>query len=137
MVQATSLRTIDQHSHLVTRTIRFFREIDFVREYGGPQDGQGTAQPATIPQSLVRMNGKFARELVDANAVTATGRIAGMARNDAERLELVFLIVLTRRPTAAEREALLPLLTAASSPGRGVEDVCWTLFNAPEFCWNH
>jgi len=137
MVQTTSLRTIDQHSHLLTRTIRFLREIDFVREYGAVQDGQGTAQPATIPQALVQMNGKFARELVAANAVTATGRIAGMARDDLARLELAFLVVLTRRPTAAEREALLPLLTAAPSRGRGVEDVCWTLFNAPEFCWNH
>ena len=137
MVQATSLQTIDQHSHLLTRTIRFFREIDFVREYGAVQDGQGTEQPATIPQSLVRMNGKFAREMVDANPVSATGRIAGMARDDEARLELVFLTVLTRRPTAAEREALLPLLAAAPSRGAGVEDVCWTLFNAPEFCWNH
>ena len=31
----------------------------------------------------------------------------------------------------------LPLRAAAPSRGRGVEDVCWTLFNAPEFCWNH
>jgi hypothetical protein len=137
MVQATSLRTIDQHSHLLTRTIRFFREIDFVREYGAVQDGQGTAQPATIPQALVRMNGKFARDMVAANAVSAMGRIAGMARDDGARLELVFLAVLTRRPTAAEREALLPLFTAAASRGAGVEDVCWTLLNAPEFCWNH
>jgi hypothetical protein len=46
-------------------------------------------------------------------------------------------VALTRRPTAAEREALLPLLAEAGKAGPGVEDVCWTLFNAPEFCWNH
>lgn len=137
MVQATSLQTIDQDSHLLTRTIRFFREIDFVREYGAVQDGQGNEQPATIPQALVRMNGKFARELVAANAFTATGRIAGLAPDDDRRLELMFLVALTRRPTAKERESLLPLLSEAASRGAGVEDVCWTLFNAPEFCWNH
>jgi hypothetical protein len=137
MVQATSLQTIDQDSHLLTRTIRFFREIDFVREYGAVQDGQGNEQPATIPQALVRMNGKFARELVAANPFTATGRIAGLAADDDRRLELVFLVTLTRRPSPAETEALLPLLREAGRRGAGVEDVCWTLFNAAEFCWNH
>lgn len=137
MVQATSLQTIDQHSHLLTRTIRFFRENDFVREYGAVQDGQGSDQPATIPQALVRMNGKFARELVAANPFTAPGRIAGLAADDDRRLEFMFLVALTRRPSAAEREALLPLLAEAGKAGPGVEDVCWTLFNAPEFCWNH
>jgi hypothetical protein len=137
MVATTSLQTIDQDSHLLTRMIRFFREIDFVREYGRIQDGDGRVRPATIPQLLVRMNGKFAREMAAANAVTATGRIAGMARDDDARLELEFLVALTRRPSAAEREALLPLLSATKQKARGVEDVAWTLFNCPEFCWNH
>ena len=83
------------------------------------------------------MNGKFAREMATANAVSATGRIAGMARDDDTRIELEFLVALTRRPTAEERAALLPLLTATKQKGRGLEDVAWTLFNCPEFCWNH
>jgi hypothetical protein len=137
MVATTSLQTIDQDSHLLTRTIRFFREIDFVREYGQIQDGNGRVRPATIPQALVRMNGKFAREMAAANAVSATGRIAGMARDDDARLDIAFLVTLTRRPTAEERTALLPLLAATPQKGQGLEDVTWTLFNCPEFCWNH
>ena len=137
MVATTSLESIDRDSHLLTRTIRFFRENDFVREYGQVQDSQGQSLPATIPQSLVQMNGKLAREMVEANAVTASGRIAGMARDDDARLELAFLVALTRRPTAAEREALLPLLSEAATKGRGIEDLMWTLTNGPEFCWNH
>lgn len=137
MVATTSLQTIDQDSHLLTRAIRFFREIDFVREYGAVQDGSGRPEPATIPQALVCMNGKLAREMVQANAVTATGRIAGMARDDRARLDLAFLVTLTRRPTAEERAAVEPLLAAAAAKGSGVEDVAWTLVNAAEFCWNH
>lgn len=137
MVATTSLQTIDRDSHLLTRTIRFFRENDFVREYGSVQDGQGRSQPATIPQVLLQMNGKLAREMVEANAFTATGRIAGMARDDRERLELAFLAALTRRPTTEERVALEPLLAEAPTKGRGVEDVAWVLVNSPEFSWSH
>jgi len=137
MVAATSLQTIDRDSHLLTRAIRFFRENDYLREYGQVVDTQGAMLPATIPQALVQMNGKLAREMVEANAATATGRIAGMSADDGTRLELAFLVALTRRPTSAERESLLSLFTAAETKGRGVEDLMWTLFNCPEFSWNH
>lgn len=137
MVATTSLQTIQRDSHVLTRTIRFFRETDFLREYGLVVDSQGGSLPATIPQALVQMNGKLAREMVEANVVTATGRIAGMARDDVSRLEVAFLVALTRRPTSEERESLLPLLSLAETKGRGLEDVMWTLFNCPEFSWNH
>jgi hypothetical protein len=137
MVQATSLRTIDRDSHLATRFIGFIRELEFIREYGGPADDRSFALPGTIPQALARMNGRFAREMVEANAFTAMGRIAGMAADDDTRLETAFLVALTRRPTSAEREALRPLLASAPTRGAGLEDVCWTLFNSPEFSWNH
>jgi hypothetical protein len=60
-----------------------------------------------------------------------------MASDDRARLELAFLVALTRRPTSEERELLLSLLESAETKGRGVEDVMWTLFNCPEFSWNH
>ncbi len=137
MAATTSLQTIERDSHVLTRTIRFFRETDFLREYGQVVDSQGGSLPATIPQALVQMNGKLAREMVEANVVTATGRIAGMAHDDVARLEVAFLVALTRRPASEERELLLPLLTLAETKGRGLEDVMWTLFNCPEFSWNH
>lgn len=137
MVATTSLQTIDRDSHLVTRTVRLLRQTNFLREYGRVQDSQGRSLPATVPQALVQMNGTWAREMVEANAFTATGRIAGMAGDHAARLELAFLVALTRRPSQTERTALLPLLEEARTKGRGVEDVAWTLLNCPEFCWNH
>lgn len=133
MVQAGSVRTIDPDSHLLVRTVRLLRTIDFTREYGGA--GRDPAEPATIPQALVRMNGRLARELTEAKAFTGPGRIATLASDDDARLTAVFLACLTRRPSATERGLLLPLLQAA--PGQGVEDVYWTLFNSAEFCWNH
>jgi hypothetical protein len=137
MLQATQLETIDGESHLLTRAIRFFRQADFVREYGEPGDGQAANEPVTIPQALVRMNGRLVREMVEANAFTASGRIAGMAADDDSRIEAAFLCCLSRRPTPAERTAVLPLLRQTAQTGRGMEDLFWTLFNAAEFSWNH
>jgi hypothetical protein len=137
LVQATSLRTIDRGSHLVTRTIRFFREVDFIRDYGPTDDANGRREPATIPQTLVRMNGRLARELVEANPFTAAGRIARLAGDDEARLELAFLAMLTRRPTPEERSALRSLLTTAPSRAEGMQDLCWALMNSLEFGWNH
>ena len=134
MVQAGSVRTIDPDSHLLVRTVRLLRTLDFTREYGGA--GRDVAEPATIPQALVRMNGRLTRELTEANAFTGPGRIAGLAGDEHARLEAVFLACLTRRPTDAERGTLAPILEG-SPPARAVEDVYWSLFNSAEFCWNH
>jgi len=137
MQQATQLETIDGESHLLTRAVRFLRQADFVRAYGEPADGQSPNEPVTIPQALVRMNGRLVREMVEANPFTASGRIAGMAPSHDARIEAAFLCCLSRRPSPQERAALLPLLTQASESARGMEDVYWTLFNAAEFSWNH
>jgi hypothetical protein len=62
-----------------------------------------------------------------------------MAPDDLACLETCYLVCLGRRPTREEQEHFLPQLRGA---GRGdrprvVEDIFWTLFNSPEFAWNH
>ena len=135
--QATSLHTLDADAHLLPRTVRFFRTIDFVRDHGRPADGAPEAMVSTVPQSLLRMNGRLTRELVEANAFTAAGRIAGMAADDDAAVETVYLTMLTRRPGPEERSSMRAVLAGAPTRGRGLEDVCWALFNAAEFAWNH
>ncbi len=62
MLQGASVRTIDQNSNLLVRTIRFFREQDFVRDYGNIEGEELEERAGTIPQVLRRMNGKLTRE---------------------------------------------------------------------------
>jgi hypothetical protein len=49
------------------------------------------------------------------------------------------MVCLTRRPTVEERLQLLPQLEGKHGNARGsaVEDIFWTLYNSPEFCWGH
>ena len=138
MLQAASIKTIDQNSHLFTRIQRFFREQDFVKQYGDLGEQELEDRAGTIPQALLRMNGKFAQEVGEANIVTAAGRITGMAPNDAECINLCFLCCLARYPTAEERDFYkAELKSHRRQRGNIVEDLFWTLFNSPEFCWNH
>jgi hypothetical protein len=139
MLQAGSVQTIDQNSHLLVRTVRFFRENDYVNEFGDPGDAELEERPSTIPQALLQMNGQLVRELTEPSPFTAVGRIANMSSSPDKVLENCFLACLTRRPTQMEREQLLPPLAEqdqALADG-AVQDLYWALFNSPEFSWNH
>lgn len=145
MLQASSIKTIDQNSHLISRFLKLTRSNDFVQEYGDLGENELEDRAGTIPQALLRMNGQLTRDATDSTPFTAPGRIAGMAKEDRLCLELCFLTCLTRRPTDDEFTELLPLLSDKRpngkdnfvSRGNRVEDVFWILFNSPEFAWNH
>lgn len=139
MLQANHITTIDQNSHLFVRAQRFFRERDFVNEFGDPGEAELQDRVGTIPQALLRMNGEFSRDLTESKPFTAAGRIEGMASTPEKSLEASYLVCLTRRPAPEEQAHFLPQLGAQEPAAReGVmQDVFWTLFNAPEFSWNH
>lgn len=140
MIQSASIRTIDQNSNLFVRFLRAVRESDFVREYGDPGGDELVETAGTIPQALLRMNGKLTREVGAASPFTAAGRIPGVAGSDEHCIETAYLVILCRRPTADERQHWLTRIEAAGgseSRAKIVEDLYWVLFNLPEFSWNH
>jgi uncharacterized protein DUF1549/uncharacterized protein DUF1553 len=139
MLQASTIKTIDQNSHWVQRALRFFSELNFVKEYGDLGDDELGEHSGTIPQALLRMNGEFAKDRSEGTPFSAAGRIAGMAPDDDTCLDLCFLVCLTRRPTIEERAVILRQLEQSRRESRtnAVEDIFWTLYNSPEFCWEH
>jgi hypothetical protein len=139
MLQARSVRTIDQNSHLFVRATRFFQENDFVKEYGDLGENELDERTGTISQALLRMNGKLAADAIAADPLNASARLSNFSGSDATCLEGCYLVALSRRPTHAESEYFLPQLAKAGAGGRPkiVEDILWSLFNSPEFSWNH
>jgi hypothetical protein len=139
MLQARSVRTIDQNSHLFVRATRFFQENDFVKEYGDLGENELDQRSGTVSQALLRMNGKIAADAVKADPLNASARISTFAASEATCLEGCYLVALSRRPTPDESEYFLKQLAAAGGKGRSqvVEDILWSLFNSPEFSWNH
>lgn len=145
MLQASSIKTIDQNSHLISRFLKLTRSNDFVKEYGDLGENELEDRAGTIPQALLRMNGQLTRDATDSSPFSGPGRISVMAKEDRKCLEICFLTCLTRRPIDDEVTELLPLLSDKRpngkdnfvSRGNRVEDVYWILFNSPEFAWNH
>jgi hypothetical protein len=139
MLQASSVRTIDQNSHLITRALRFFRERDFVDDFGDPGENELGERVGTIPQALLRMNGNLESDLTKPNPLNATTRIANDAATPADCIEVAYLACLSRRPTPAEAEFFLSKIPARQNKTRefAIADLVWTLFNSTEFSWNH
>jgi hypothetical protein len=137
MVQANTIKTIDQNSHLFTRILRLIRENDFIKEYGDLGEQELEDRAGTIPQALLRMNGRLVEEVSNASPFSASGRIAAMAPSNEECIAVCYLCCLARYPTHEEREFYLAELRSSRERGAVVEDLYWALFNSPEFCWNH
>ncbi len=134
MLQANTVRTVDQNSHLFVRFQKFIRERDFVNEYGDLGENELDDRAGTISQALLRMNGEFAHEMAEEEPFTAPGRIASYSSTPEKLLENCFLACLTRRPTPEEAAYFLPQLEDDNDEPDGVvQDVFWTLFNSPEF----
>ncbi|WP_157605437.1 DUF1549 domain-containing protein [Schlesneria paludicola] len=139
MLQASSIKTLDQNSHWTKRAVRFFKELDFVKAYGDLGEDELTERTGTIAQALLRMNSEFSSEWTKGTLFSAAGRISGIATDDDACLDLCFLVCLTRHPTDEERSLLRKQLEGARGDQRTkiVEDLFWSLFNSPEFSWEY
>ena len=139
MQQASYIQTIDQNSHLAVRFIRFTSENDFVKAYGDLGDQELVDRSGTIPQALLRMNGEVTRDAIKTGPLSTASRIAKMCQSNQEVVEVSYLACVARRPTAEEEAHFVGLLDKRRDKDLepSVEDIFWTLFNAPEFSWNH
>ena len=158
MFQAGRVRTIDRNSTLFVRFIRFTSENDFLKEYGDATDDELLQQSGTIPQALLRMNGRFTRELTETGLFRAAGQLMRFSGDDETLVQNCFLACLARLPNAEERSYFVELLKNVDtklddsesdlesngspdeltiSRSQLVRDIYWVLFNSPEFSWNH
>lgn len=148
--QAGHVKTIDQNSNVFIRFARFINEDDFLKAYGDSADDELLQQSGTIPQALLRMNGRFTREQTDAGLFSAAGQIMRFSGDDESLVQNCFLACLTRLPAAEEKQFFVEQLrnrsqetSAANGDERPrsrseiVRDLYWVLFNSPGFSWNH
>lgn len=64
-------------------------------------------------------------------------KVAKEQKDDASKVEELFLATVGRLPTSDEREACVKYLAAAESPEKGVQGVLWGLLNTREFVVQH
>ncbi len=139
LFQQASTEALDSQAHWLFRLVRSTGVNDFVRRYGDVGEDEFDARSGTIPQRLLLMNGKVARERIDPGFFVSSSRIALLAPADREAVETAYLAVITRRPSSDESSHFAAKLAGSSGGERRqrLTDLFWTLINSSEFSWNH
>ncbi len=98
------------------------------------------AEAASVLQSLEMLNGGVLSARIASGAKKLLASPLAKASPD-EALDVLYLRAIGRKPTAAEREVMLPALgtQAEGTEARqaGWEDVLWCLFVSPEYQYIH
>ena len=103
----------------------------FLREFGQSDREaiENSSNSASVPQALSLLNGPFAEALSNPNSVLQLS-LAGAESLD-EKLNTLFLAVLSRKPTGAERALFSSELE--KNGGRAFETILWVLLNSQQF----
>lgn len=139
LLQAETLRPLPPEPNIVARVHRLKRLYQYLDQTGRLGETELDERTESISQTLRRMQGRFVRESSRANWSHAAGQIAVMSTDSTACLEACYLVCLGRRPTSKEQQHFLSEFEGRGlkAKARVVEDIFWTLFNSPEFGWNH
>ncbi|KAA5546988.1 DUF1549 domain-containing protein [Roseiconus nitratireducens] len=138
IAQAARVKSVDRESSFLVQLMKYGSINDFLKRYGDLGENEFSQDAITIPQRLVMLNGKMLRESSETNPVlNATGHINLFARENGQAIETVYLCVLNRFPSDAERQHFLERWEGTEQRGQAIEDLFWTLANTTEFAWNH
>ncbi|MGL4554246.1 MAG: DUF1553 domain-containing protein [Gemmataceae bacterium] len=112
---------------------------EFLRRF--PNQDKRSEQQTSILQALYLMNGAVVTDAVSLER-NENLRIIAQATSvrTSRRVEQLFLIALSRKPTAAESARLVRYVDGGGpsrDPARALCDVFWALLNGSEFCSNH
>jgi hypothetical protein len=112
---------------------------EYLRIFGGNADSEPTLFSGSIPQALLMMNGELVQQAISAergsylNTVLADPRY----RNDAARIQALFVSALGRLPTRNEANTFTQGLRGVADPLAAYQDLYWALLNSNEFILNH
>lgn len=105
-------------------------------------EAEEVVEEGTIPQALLMMNGPVSNDAIRPRpGHPLYDRLFALPELE-QRVDLVWVRVLSRPPTPDERRAVRALLErpeakTAAGQSQAWADVVWALLNSPEFCLNH
>jgi hypothetical protein len=111
-------------------------ESYFVRHFGTASDGRGDFQ-ASLTERLFVSNNAALRQLIQRRKGNLADELLSSKAPWPDRVERLFLTVLSRQPKAAERERFAAHLTSQADAAPLVEEAIWALLASAEFRFNH
>ncbi|MBL4849854.1 MAG: DUF1553 domain-containing protein [Planctomycetes bacterium] len=145
VVQATGIEDVGNGNRRVRRRLeqmKFRLLRQFVVTFGTEDEDGESVEEGTIPQALMRLNGPLTNNAVRPRpGHPVYDRLFRMDKV-VDRIEMIYLRVLSRRPTAKERKKVLKFLSLpenrqALHQANATADVIWALLNSAEFSLNH
>jgi hypothetical protein len=112
--------------------------MDFVRRMRAPP-GSATEYRSGTLQVLMLMNGHVASRVSDPGS-RLLGSLDAPFMTDTDRIETIYLSVLSRQPDADELANHLEALAdcdSATARNLGLGDILWAFVNSTEFAFNH
>ncbi len=105
----------------------------FLRQFGqGDRETiNGSQQDATVPQILAMFNGPITHVMLEAGSAIVDNVMGLDAARD--RVDAIFLSVLTRRPSPADRRIAASELSKTRQDNIGYGNIVWGLLNTREF----
>ncbi len=109
----------------------------YMRYFGEPNDGQGQFQ-GSLAEHLFINNAPMFRQFAQPRKGNLSDTIATITGTPEEKVERMFLSVLSRTPSDAERARFVKhLLSDAKMTPQLVEEAVWVLISCSEFRFNH
>jgi hypothetical protein len=108
----------------------------FLRFFGEPTNGQGDFQGG-LGEHLFLNNSDNIRKFIRRQKGNLADVVLSSSDPWEQRIDQLFLSVLTRLPNDTEREKFKAFLTSDPKPEKLVEEAIWVLLNTSEFRFNH
>ena len=108
----------------------------FLRAFGEPNNGLGEFQ-GSLSENLFLNNSEQVRQLFRRKKGNLADKVLTSTEPWEQRVELMYLSVLSRKPSPKELETFVSFIKREPKPDGAVEDAIWVLLNSSEFRFNH
>jgi hypothetical protein len=112
---------------------------EFLTKFANSADKRTEFQ-TSILQALTLMNGRFVSDATSVQNSTTLQALTVPWWTNAQRIEVLYLKTLSRKPRPEELQRLLKYVEGGGPSGdqqQALGDVFWALLNSPEFIFNH
>lgn len=109
----------------------------FLTAFGEPTNGRGEFQPSLNEHLFLNNSGTLRQSLIQPKKGNLADSLLNASTPWEERVDRLFLAVLTRLPSDAERQKFVAHLSAEKAAGPAIEEAIWVLLNTAEFRFNH
>lgn len=139
LLEATEVESAEKRRRRDFEAMRRAYERQYEFLFGNDEREAEVSHKATVSQALMMLNGALVNEGSRDVSGTRLDRILRTVSSRDKRLDTIYLTVLSRLPTPAERSYFRFYYEGSSyrDKDKCYEDLYWSLLNSAEFATNH